>query len=69
MSETLFTDIINNLGKSKVKVTGSGSKTGKQQIVGAPEGITSDKETINLQDATRNLPQTARKLQEATRKL
>ena len=49
MSETLFTDIINNLGKSKVKVTGSGSKTGKQQIVGAPEGITSDKETINLQ--------------------
>ena len=49
MAETLFTDIINNLGKSKVKVTGSGSKTGKQQIVGAPSGITSDKETINLQ--------------------
>jgi hypothetical protein len=49
VAETLFTDIINNLGKSKVKVTGSGSKTGKQQIEGAPEGITSDKETINLQ--------------------
>ena len=49
MAETLFTDIINNLGKSKVKVTGSGSKTGKQQIVGAPSGITSDKENINLQ--------------------
>ena len=49
MAETLFTDIINNLGKTKVKVTGSGSKTGKQQIVGAPSGITSDKETINLQ--------------------
>ena len=49
MAESLFTDIINNLGKSKVKVTGSGSKTGKQQIVGAPKGITSDKETINLQ--------------------
>ena len=49
MAETLFTDIINNLGKSKVKVTGSGSKTGKQQIEGAPKGITSDKETINLQ--------------------
>ena len=49
MAESLFTDIINNLGKTKVKVTGSGSKTGKQQIVGAPSGITSDKETINLQ--------------------
>jgi len=49
VAESLFTDIINNLGKSKVKVTGSGSKTGKQQIVGAPQGITSDKETINLQ--------------------
>ena len=49
MAESLFTDIINNLGKSKVKVTGSGSKTGKQQIVGAPQGITSDKENINLQ--------------------
>ena len=49
MAETLFTDIINNLGKSKVKVTGSGSKTGKQQIEGAPQGITSDKETISLQ--------------------
>ena len=49
MAETLFTDIINNLGKTKVKVTGSGSKSGKQQILGAPSGITSDKETINLQ--------------------
>ena len=49
MAETLFTDIIENLGKTKVKVIGSGSKTGKQQIVGAPSGITSDKETINLQ--------------------
>ena len=28
-------------------VQASGSKTGKQQIQGAPEGITSDKETIN----------------------
>ena len=50
MAETLFTDIINNLGKSKVKVTGSGSKTGKQQIEGAPEGITSDNRITELQN-------------------
>jgi len=49
MAETLFTDIIENLGKTKVKVTGSGSKTGKKQIAGAPPGITSDKEIINLE--------------------
>jgi hypothetical protein len=30
-----------------IDVQASGSKTGKQQIEGAPEGITSDKETIN----------------------
>ena len=40
----LFESILDN-----IKITGSGSKTGKQQIVGAPSGITSDKETINLQ--------------------
>ena len=28
-------------------VQASGTKSGKQQIEGAPEGITSDKETIN----------------------
>jgi hypothetical protein len=27
--ETLFTDIINNLGKTKIKAQGSGSKSGK----------------------------------------
>ena len=32
---------------SKFKIQASGSKTGKQQIQGAPEGITSDKEIIN----------------------
>ena len=30
-----------------LNVQASGSKSGKQQIEGAPEGITSDKETIN----------------------
>ena len=40
----LFESILDN-----IKITGSGGKTGKQQIVGAPSGITSDKETINLQ--------------------
>ena len=40
----LFESILDN-----IKITGSGGKTGKQQIVGAPSGITSEKETINLQ--------------------
>ncbi len=34
-------------GPKMFDVQASGSKTGKQQIQGAPEGITSDKETIN----------------------
>ena len=51
MAEELFTDIILNLDKPKpkIKIQGSGSKTGKQQIVGAPKGTTSDKEILNLQ--------------------
>ena len=48
MAETLFTDIIENLGKTKINITGSGGKSGKEQIQNAPSGITSNKETINI---------------------
>ena len=58
MAETLFTDIINNLGKTKVKVTGSGSKSGKQQILGAPSGITSIKKQLTYKVVQRFLLQT-----------
>jgi len=38
---------VNFKAGGSVKIQASGSKTGKQQIQGAPEGITSDKEIIN----------------------
>jgi hypothetical protein len=54
--ETLFTDIINNLGKTKIKAQGSGSKSGKtgsistgdRSAIQLPKGITSDSQKIDI---------------------
>jgi hypothetical protein len=54
--ETLFTDIINNLGKTKIKAQGSGSKSGKTGFISTgdrsaiqlPKGITSDSQKIDI---------------------
>jgi len=56
MAEELFTDIIKNLGKTKIRAQGSGSKSGKQSqysigeksSITLPKGITSDSEKINI---------------------
>jgi len=56
MAEELFTDIINNLGKTKIKAQGSGSKSGKtgsistgdRSAIQLPKGITSDSQKIDI---------------------
>jgi hypothetical protein len=56
MAEELFTDIINNLGKTKIRAQGSGSQSGKtgsistgdRSAIQLPKGITSDSQKIDI---------------------